>query len=106
MEQGLFLVFGQDFKESNHQSHRGMSFPKGKGRSNVHHAEDDEQCDGPANWHETYMETYYKNDDEQCYECDDEWDETYYMVLKLTGLPLPLNGTLVKPQPMMRRSSM
>ena len=31
VEQSLFLVFGQDFKQSNHQSHRGKSFPKGKG---------------------------------------------------------------------------
>ena len=42
VEQSLFLVFGQDFTQSNHQSHRGKSFPKGKGRSNVHHADDDE----------------------------------------------------------------
>ena len=99
-----FLVFGQDFKQSYHQSHRGSSFPKGKGRSNVHHAEDDEQYDGQDDWHETYMEAHYENDDAQYYECDDEWDDT--MVDKLTGLPLPLNGTPVKPQPMMSRSSM
>ena len=77
MEQSLSLVFGQDFKQSNHQSHRGKSFPKGKGGSNVHHAEDDEQYDGPDDWRETQMETYYENDDDQYYECDDEWDETY-----------------------------
>ena len=77
-EQSLFLVFGQDFKQSNHQSHRGKSFPKGKGRSNVHHADDDEQQDGQDDWNEVYMDTYYENDDEQYYECDEEWDETYY----------------------------
>ena len=77
VEQSLFLVFGQDFKQSNHQSHRGKSFPKGKGRSNVHHAEDDEH-EFQDDWNETYMDTYYENDDDQYYECDEEWDETYF----------------------------
>ena len=77
VEQSLFLVFGQDFKQSNHASHRGKSFPKGKGRSNVHHADDEEQCDGQDDWNDAYMDTYYENDDEY-HECDDEWDETYY----------------------------
>ena len=77
MEQSLFLVFGQDFKQSNHQSHRGKSFPKGKGRSNVHHAEDDEH-EFQDDWNENYMDTYYENDDDQYYECDEEWDETYF----------------------------
>ena len=63
VDQSLFLVFGQDFKQSYHQSHRGSSFPKGKGRSNVHHAEDDEQYDGQDDWLETYMEAHYENDD-------------------------------------------
>ena len=77
VEQSLFLVFGQDFKQSNHQSHRGKSFPKGKGRSNVHHAEDDEH-EFQDDWNENYMDTYYENDDDQYYECDEEWDETYF----------------------------
>ena len=77
VEQSLFLVFGQDFKESNHQNHRGKSFPKGKGRSNVHHAEDDEH-EFQDNWNENYMDIYYENDDDQYYECDEEWDETYF----------------------------
>ena len=72
-----FLVFGQDFKQSNHQSHRGKSFHKGKGRSNVHHAEDDEH-EFQDDWNENYMDTYYENDDDQYYECDEEWDETYF----------------------------
>ena len=65
---------GQDIKQSNHQSHLGKPFPKGKGRSNVHHADDDddddddEQYDGQDDWHEAYMDTYYENDD-QYYEC-------------------------------------
>ena len=77
VEQSPFLVFGQDFKQSNHQSHRGKSFPKGKGRSNVHHAEDDEH-EFQDDWSENYMDTYYENDDDQYYECDEEWDETYF----------------------------
>ena len=49
----------------------------------MHHADDDdddddEQQDGQDDWTEVCMDTYYENDDEQYYECDEEWDETYY----------------------------
>ena len=46
---GKTLTLGnaeQSLQTVQSSSHRQNSFPKGKGRSNVHHAEDDEQYDG------------------------------------------------------------
>ena len=45
----------------------------------MHHAEDDEQYDGQDDWHEAYMEIHtLKMMMIKYYECDDEWDDTYY----------------------------
>ena len=45
----------------------------------MHQAEDDEQYGGQDDWHEAYMEIHtLKMMMIKYYECDDEWDDTYY----------------------------
>ena len=67
VEESLFLVFGQDYRQVHVQPHghgRGKG-GYGKQRTMVHAAEDDEP------WDEDYDDGYYNEDDD--YQADDTW---------------------------------